>query len=83
MMKRRDFTLANLLQGDLHAYNERNMKKTGVGSLFSDEGDPAFLPTPVKDFPLVHFLKLSEPRFSQDLEDSPDLNHGNQDNLND
>jgi SAM-dependent methyltransferase len=59
MLKRRDFTLANLLQGDLHAFNERN-KQAGMFSLFSDEGDPAFLPTPVGDFPLIHFLKLGE-----------------------
>ncbi|GHT78625.1 type III restriction endonuclease subunit M [Bacteroidia bacterium] len=76
MMKRRDFTLANLLQGDLQAFNERGMKKTGMGSLFSDEGDPAFLPTPIKDFPLMHFFKLSEMSeplpetgFLQNLED--------------
>jgi len=59
MLKRRDFTLANLLQGDLHTYNERN-KQPGMFTLFSDEGDPAFLPTPVRDFPLIHFLKLGE-----------------------
>jgi hypothetical protein len=58
-VKRRDFTLANLLQGDLHTFNERN-KQPGMFSLFSDEGDPAFLPTPVGDFPLIHFLKLGE-----------------------
>jgi len=58
-IKRRDFTLSNLMQGDLHAYNERN-KQPGMFSLFSDEGDPAFLPTPVGDFPLIHFLKLTE-----------------------
>jgi SAM-dependent methyltransferase len=59
MLKRRDFTLSNLLQGDLHAFNERN-KQPGMFSLFSDEGDPAFLPSPVGDFPLIHFLKLGE-----------------------
>jgi hypothetical protein len=50
MLKRRDFTLANLL---LPRHAEAN-------SLFSDLGDEAFLPTPVKDYPLIHFLKLGE-----------------------
>jgi hypothetical protein len=36
------------------------VEKTHQFSLFSDEGDPAFLPSPVGDFPLIHFLKLSE-----------------------
>ena len=28
--------------------------------LISDLGDKAFIPTTVGDFPLIHFLKLSE-----------------------
>ena len=29
-------------------------------NLFSDLGDNAFIPTPVKDYPLKHYLKLHE-----------------------
>jgi len=48
MIKRRDYTLANLL-----AY-----QPMGAGTLFSDLGEEAFIPTPVKDFPVIHFLEL-------------------------
>lgn len=50
MVKRRDYTLANLLANQ--PMDEPN--------LFSDLGDRAFLPTPVKDYPLIHFLKIGE-----------------------
>lgn len=49
-IKRRDYTLANLLQ---------SQPIDGL-NLFSDLGDQAFIPTPVGDFPLTHFLKLGE-----------------------
>lgn len=53
MIKRRDFTLANLLEAEASKV---------PGSLFDDfyETDPAFLPKPVKEYPLTHFLKLAE-----------------------
>jgi len=53
MIKRRDFTLDNLLKTEAAKVPD---------SLFSDfyETDPAFLPKPIKDFPLTHFLKLAE-----------------------
>ena len=53
MIKRRDFTLANLLEAEASKVPD---------SLFSDfyETDPAFLPKSIKDFPLTHFLKLDE-----------------------
>lgn len=50
MIKRRDYTMANLLE---------NQPMEGP-NLFSDLGDKAFIPTPVAEYPLVHFLKLSE-----------------------
>tara|TARA_R110001583_G_scaffold94340_4_gene237800 strand:- start:429 stop:1091 length:663 start_codon:yes stop_codon:yes gene_type:complete len=50
MIKRRDYTMANLLESQ--PIDELN--------LFSDLGDKAFIPTPVAEFPLTHFLKLSE-----------------------
>tara|TARA_B110000027_G_C16072969_1_gene279947 strand:- start:494 stop:1180 length:687 start_codon:yes stop_codon:yes gene_type:complete len=53
MIKRRDFTMDNLLKVEASKVPD---------SLFSDfyETDPAFLPKPVKEFPLTHFLKLAE-----------------------
>lgn len=50
MVKRRDYTLTNLLANQ--PMDEPN--------LFSDLGDKAFLPTPVKDYPLIHFLNIGE-----------------------
>lgn len=50
MIKRRDYTMANLLH---------NQPIEGM-NLFSDLGDKAFIPTPVADYPLIHFLKLGE-----------------------
>lgn len=53
MIKRRDFTMDNLLETEACKVPD---------SLFSDfyETDPAFLPKPIKDFPLTHFLKLAD-----------------------
>lgn len=28
--------------------------------MFNDEGEPAAIDEPIRDFPLVHFLKLGE-----------------------
>ena len=53
MIKRREFTLDNLLKAE---------EQKVPGGLFDDvyETDPAFLPKPIKDYPLTHFLKLAE-----------------------
>jgi hypothetical protein len=48
MLKRRDYMFKFLVE------------KTHQFSLFNDEGDTAAIDEPVKDFPLVHFLKLGE-----------------------
>lgn len=48
MLKRRDYVFKFLVE------------KTHQFSLFNDEGEPAAIDEPVKDFPLVHFLKLGE-----------------------
>ena len=34
------------------------VEKTHQFSMFNDEGNPAAIDEPVKDFPLMHFLKL-------------------------
>lgn len=49
-IKRRDFTFEQLLQ---------NSPLEGP-NLFSDLGEDVFIPTPIKEYPLTHYLKLSE-----------------------
>jgi len=51
MIKRRDFTFRSLL-----AHEERKQDWT----LFSDLGEGVFIPEPERDYPLIHFLKVSE-----------------------
>jgi type II restriction/modification system DNA methylase subunit YeeA len=46
MLKRRDFVFKFLVE------------KTHQFSMFNDEGNPAAIDEPIKDFPLTHFLKL-------------------------
>ncbi|MEI8193950.1 MAG: DNA methyltransferase [Flavobacteriia bacterium] len=48
MLKRRDYVFKFLVE------------KTHQFSIFNDEGDSAAIDEPIKDFPLVHFLKLGE-----------------------
>jgi len=48
LLKRRDYVFRFLVE------------KTHQFSLFNDEGNPASIDEPVKDFPLVHFLKLGD-----------------------
>ena len=50
MLKRRDFTFHSLL--DCEAIKEL--------PLFSDLGEDVFIPTPEKEYPLTHFLKVSD-----------------------
>ena len=50
MVKRRDYSLAHLL-----VYQPMDGP-----SLFSDMGDEAFIPKPVREFPLTHYLKLAD-----------------------
>lgn len=48
MLKRRDYVFRFLVE------------KTHQFSLFNDQGEAAAIDEPVKDFPLIHFLKLGE-----------------------
>ncbi len=48
MLKRRDYVFRFLVE------------KTHQFSLFNDEGQPAAIDEPVRDFPLIHFLKLGD-----------------------
>lgn len=49
MLKRRDFTFSNLL----------NCSTEGL-PLFSDTGEDVWLPVPVREFPITHYLKIAE-----------------------
>lgn len=53
MLKRRDYMFKFLVE------------KSYQTSLFNDEGNPVAIDEPVKDFPLIHFLELSEAEFSR------------------
>lgn len=48
MLKRRDYVFKFLVE------------KTHQFSMFNDEGNPAAIDKPVKDYPVVHFLKLAD-----------------------
>lgn len=50
LLKRRDFSFKNLVQ-------HGSMREL---PLFSDLGEDAFIPTPLKEYPLVHFLKVAD-----------------------
>lgn len=50
MIKRRDYTMANLMES-------QPMKGP---NLFSDLGEKAFIPTPIREFPLTSYLKLTD-----------------------
>ena len=50
LIKRRDFTLAELLKNEPYEDN----------SLFSDIFDEVFIPKPIKEYDLVHYLKVNE-----------------------
>jgi len=52
MLKRRDFQLDKLLENIEFDESELN--------LFSDQQEPVFIPQPVAEFPLTHFLKIAE-----------------------
>ncbi len=55
MIKRRDFSFSGLIPGFLP-----NPELFPEPDLFSDLGEDVFIPTPQKDHPLIHFLKVGE-----------------------
>jgi SAM-dependent methyltransferase len=56
MLKRRDFTFSGLIPGFLPP--QRDMFPEP--DLFSDLGDKAFIPRPIRDYPVVHFLRIAD-----------------------
>jgi len=58
MLKRRDFSFYELLEHE--SYKEL--------PLWSDMGEDVFIPTPIKDYPPMHFLRLNVEASSRSLE---------------
>jgi len=58
MIKRRDFAFHELLPGEdggeLSLFSDPKLPH------FSDLGAPVFLPSPIKDYPLIHFLRIAD-----------------------
>lgn len=62
LLKRRDFTFEDLIAygaepKQLSLFPDREEEQL---SLFSDTGKPVLIPTPIEEFPPIHFLKLGE-----------------------
>ena len=55
LIKRRDFAFHELLRGKEAMDSPFEVHKT----LVSDQGEKVFIPKPVKDYPLVHFLEIA------------------------
>jgi len=51
-IKRRDFIFEELIPKDAHSLFQSQE--------ISDEGNPVFIPRPIKEFPLIHFLNLAD-----------------------
>jgi hypothetical protein len=61
MLKRRDFAFNELLPQEKQ--NNLSLFSTPDQSLYSDLGGEVFLPSPVKDYPLTHFLRVSDAKY--------------------
>lgn len=63
MLKRRDFTFHGLLQHEQTReyllFPETKKKNVEQLPLFSDLGEDVFIPTPVKEYPPVHFMEIA------------------------
>ena len=57
MFKRRDFTFHELLPNKKRRQMSLFSKPEQL--LFSDLGEEAFIPSPVKEYPLIHFLRVA------------------------
>jgi hypothetical protein len=60
MMKRRDFEFGELVDSESSRDNMDLFNPEVNQSLKSDEGEDIFLPRPIKEHPLVHFLEISD-----------------------
>jgi hypothetical protein len=61
MLKRRDFTFSELLrhEGAMQAPLFPGLKNEEQLPLFSDLGEHVFIPTPVREYPPVHFMEIA------------------------
>lgn len=61
MLKRRDFTFSELLrhEGALQAPLFPGLGSENQLPLFSDLGEHVFIPTPVREYPPVHFMEIA------------------------
>ncbi len=64
MIKRRDFTFIGLLQHEevrqSLLFPDLEKKDAEQLPLFSDLGDDVYIPKPIKEYPLIHFLELGK-----------------------
>lgn len=58
MLKRRDFAFLELLPTDRD--RDLSLFSAPERSLYSDLGGEAFLPSPVKDYPLTHYMRVAD-----------------------
>lgn len=58
MLKRRDFTFSELLNYGKERKQLTFLNESDKLTMFSDLGENVFIPEPVKEFPLIHFLKI-------------------------
>jgi SAM-dependent methyltransferase len=58
MLKRRDFTFRELLPNK--KTRQMSLFSKPEQLLFSDLGEDVFIPTPVKEYPLTHFLEVAD-----------------------
>ena len=61
MLKRRDFTFSELLrhEGAMQAPLFPGLQSEEQLPLFSDLGEHVFIPTPVREYPPVHFMEIA------------------------
>jgi len=61
MLKRRDFTFSELLrhEGAMQAPLFPGLESEEQLPLFSDLGEHVFIPTPVREYPPVHFMEIA------------------------
>jgi len=60
-IKRRDFSFGELLGYGDESTQTSMFSTSKQTNMFSDLGEKCLIPQPIKEFPLMHFLKLGEP----------------------
>ena len=60
MLKRRDFAFSELLMYSKERKQLTFLDEPDQLTMFSDLGEDVFIPEPVKEYPLTHFLKVTD-----------------------